>query len=240
MCVFGFLGVGNPSLWVLDSDMNPRLIHEFKTNGNLTTTHIRHAVLPIKFEAADDMRIDVGSIHAANLGKGNVINKRNFAKEHTINIPINTTEQVVAYQSLSTFEYEAGSSTTNKKKSRLLSVQFFIEAPATGSGQVTFRIGLGTVVGGTSILASQYNSVMEYYEDGTQTLITPSIIFTGAYAGSGGGGADLGGQIEVDAEKLDLVAYAGDVFVIEAQNSGAGGGTGAAVNVHVNLEWEEF
>lgn len=234
--MFGFLGVGNPSIWVLNTDGTPLKIHEFKTIGALTTTHIRHPVLPIQFSTSGDMTINVGSINAANLGDGNIVGKQNFTNDHSATLTGAGTELLANYRAKTLFEYKAGTSTDNKRKARLLQIQFYTAPATSGEGTVKFTIDqCSSVSGATWADVAQYDSVMEYDEAGTPTISKRAIVrFTGYSAGSGNQ-ADFGGDVSFDADRLGLVAYAGDIFTIRAENLDSG-----TVDVYVGLNWEEI
>ena len=234
--MFGFLGVGNPSIWVLDSDGQPLKIHEFKTIGALTSTHVRHPVLPVQFETVGNMTINVGSISASNLGDGNIVGKQNFTDDNTVSITGTGTTVLANYQAVSSFEYKAGTSTTNKRKARLLQIQFYCAPAISNAGTIKFTIDqCSSVAGATWADASQYNSVMQIDTAGTPTVVKNAITRFVGYTTGGGNAADFGGDVSFDADRLGLVAYAGDIFTIRAENIDSG-----EVAVSVGLNWEEI
>ena len=234
--MFGFLGVGNPSIWVLNNDGQPLKIHEFKTIGALTTTHIRHPVLPVQFETSGDMTINVGSINGANLGNGNIVGKQNFTNEHTVTLTGAGTGLLANYRSKESFEYKAGTSTQNKRKARLLQIQFYVAPSTSGTGTIKFTIDqVSSVAGASWSDVDQYGSVMEYDEAGTPTTIKRAITRYASYSTGVGAQADFGGDVSFDADRLGLVAYAGDIFTIRAENLDTG-----TVDVYVGLNWEEI
>lgn len=234
--MFGFLGVGNPSIWVLDNDGQPLKIHEFKTIGALTSTHVRHPVLPVQFETSGDMTINIGSINAANLGNGESISKQNFTSDNTSSLVGAGTTIIANYRAVESFEYKAGTSASNKRKARLLQIQFYCAPAISGSGSVKFSVDQCSSVAGASWEnVKQYNSVMQVDTAGTPTIAKRTLTRFVSYTAGGGNAADFGGDVSFDADRLGLVAYAGDIFTIRAENVNTG-----SVAVSVGLNWEEI
>jgi hypothetical protein len=233
--IFGFLGVGNPSFWVLNSDGQPLRIHTMETIGALTSTHIRHPSLPICMESSGAMSVKSGSLHASIFGKGDLLARQNFANEHSVTVGSGATVVLANYRAVTDFEYRAGETTGNKKKAILLQAQFYVDPPSSGSGTIRFTISQASSVASASWAdADQYNSVMEVDTAGTPTVASTIITRYASYAGSTGGRADFGGSNDVDAERLGLVGYAGDIFTLRAENIDT-----TSVTARVSLNWEE-
>lgn len=237
--MYGFLGVGNISYWVMSSKGIPIKIHEFETIGALQSTHVRHPILRYQAETSGDMDIKVGSVVIQTLGLGEPLNTSVFTKDHSVSLLGSETDVIVNYQSVSSFEYKSGTSTINKRKARLLKVQFFIDPPASGTGVVKFSlVKVDSISSAVWTNLKQFESTLQYDTTGTLTGETEKLISYVSYNASGGfffGGNDFGGSSIIDSDRLDLTIYPGEFFSIKAENLDS-----TTVTCRAILTFEEF
>lgn len=231
--MFGFLGVANPTFWILDKYGKPIKIHEFETIGSLQTTHLRTPVLPITMETSGDAKILSGSWQACVLGDSLSSFSQGFSNVHTAVINAGQTGLIVNYQAVVDFEYKPLITTKNKKKARLLRFQFFVDSPANGTGTVIFKIDAAMqVINPVWTEVSPYRSIMQYDVVGTAVPFANSITEFVGYSSSNRGSVSTGQSF--NAEVLNLTAYTGDMFTIYAENIGS-----ADVTVRISFNWEE-
>lgn len=235
--MYGFLGVGNISFWVLDSKGIPKKIHEFETIGKLQSTHVRNPTLRFQAETSGDMELKIGSVVIQTFGTGEPLNTLFFTKDHSISLLGSETDTIVTYRNVASFEYKAGTSISNKKRARLLNAQFFIDPPASGTGVVRFSVTRpSSIATPTWVNLEQYNSVLEYDVSGTVSGESDKLIkFIPYMAATGNSGVDLGGEGSIDSDRLDLTAYPGDLISVKAENLGSN-----TVTCRVVLSFEEL
>lgn len=234
--MFGYLGVGNPSFYVLDSDGNVRLVHQFKTIGNLTTPHVRHPALPIQMETDGAAELRTASIHASIWGRGEFVNRQNFADDVETSVASGATETLANYRVVTDFEYKPGVTTLNKRKARLVATNFFIDKPATGEGVLLFELGIAASVAAPSYSNfSPFQSILEKDTAGTATPARTVLYRNLSYDGGGFLGGGEGGSVDFGALALTLDAYAGDQLFVRVTNRNT-----TTVTARADINWQEI
>lgn len=245
---FGYLGVANPTLWIKKDVWY--ILHQYKTEGLLTGTHVNSPVFPMRIDAENGIEVRSGSWNGGTLGQGSSVGKRGFTFPNTViaagtgpdqgsmtlvGTNVNT---IVLFRSKSTFN-----GVSNNVKARLSSYEFVVEVP---SGNVVGTVVMQIIGNPTLSGAATYSdinansSIMEYdhtpgtgasvtYASGGSVLLTTSL----NYIGTAKGGAVA--KTSIDAESIGAFAYAGDQFAIIAKDLAGNG-----VNVRVALNWEEL
>jgi hypothetical protein len=231
--MFGYLGVANPA-WQIKLGGRWQLLGTLQTEGLLEATHISNPVLPISVEAKGAMRIRTASWNGGTLGSSPMAGGRFFEGTGTETLSGTNLETIATFRNKATFQTVA-----NRVKAKLIRYHFFIDAPASGTGTVQFKIVKNATLAGVPAWTDidTNNSVIEY--DTTATYSSAGRpIFTEwlSYSSSPGGGAKAAGDISQEAENYGLFLLPEETATITAQN--VSGNTNVVVRIAFN--WTEL
>lgn len=231
---YAYLGVADSSLYIYASERGRTLLHRIHTQGRLTDTHISSPRFPVAVETSGAMTVKTASWNAGTFGpivETGVGRPFHYASSGAVLSGTNKST-LANFRNMTTFN-----SLPNKKSARLISFEFFVDAPATGDGTVEFKIYRNATLSGTPSYTevSAGNSIVEY--DTTATYLSDGFGSLTKWVGYvGANKAGSASATIVDAAKMGLFAHHGDTFTVTAQN--VAGNTGVTVRVAFN--WEEF
>lgn len=231
---YGYLGVASPSLYTYPVGRGRTLLARIDTQGVIKGTHISDPKFPISFETSGAMTIKAASIAAGTygnpfepgIGRPFHFQSNGGALSTTVLKTLGNFYNPITFLGL-----------TNRKVARLISFEFYVDIPASGTGTVEFRIFKNATLTGTPsyTAVSANNSIISVdttaqYASGGFANITRWVSYVGANRG-GSAAANV-----INAAQYGLIARPGDIFTITAQN--VAGDT--AVNVRAAFNWEEY
>lgn len=234
--MFGYLGVANPA-WQIKLGGRWQLLGTLQTEGLRTATHVDNPVLPLGFKASGAMTIRTASWNGGKLGGGanEAAGSRFFEATLTGTLSGTNVLTLGTFRNRATFQGE-----TNRVKAVLLRYHYFVDAPATGTGTVEFKIRKNATMSGTAswVDVDTNNSILETdktrtYSSGGWSILTEWLGYSSSTAASGSKG---GGEVSASADEFGLFLLPGEEAVITAQN--VAGSTN--VGVRAAYKWSEL
>ena len=231
---YGYLGVASPILMFYAPGAGRVKIADIRTQGLLFSTHIKSPYFPVSMKSDGAMVVKSSSWAAGYIGTA-------FEVGQGRPFHFSNGGHTVAGTAITTIGNFRASETYNgnptRKAARLVSFNFFVDSPGSGSGVVEFKIIKNATLSGTPSYTdvSAGNSIMQLdstaaYDSGGIQSETSWVGYISANR-SGGTGSTV-----IDASRVGLVAYPGDVFTITAQNVD---GTSTVI-VRTKFNWEEY
>lgn len=231
--LFGYLGVANP-VYQIKIYGRWHTLGTIETEGLLDFTHIDNPVLPIGFKSSNGMTVSCASANAGKMGDSDNIGARSFSSTSSATLSGTTKNTIVTFRNKATFQ-----GIENRVKAKLIRYEFFVDAPASGTGTVQFRIEKNAVLTGTPTWVDNdtLNSIIEAdtvadYDSGGRTIF---VEHAGYSSGTGNATKSAGGLTQ-DAESFNLFLQPNETATITAQN--VSGNTNVVVRTVFN--WIEL
>lgn len=237
---FGYLGVA-PIFFAMKRRASDELVplYTIAINGTTTTTHIGNPILPmcVRVEktsgTTNEIKIITASWLAGIMGDHNDVSGRNFTVKGSGTLSGTNKLTLGNFHNKTTFN-----SRTNKIKAVLVSYQFFVDIPASGTGTVEFELRRNATLTGTPAYSDvdTTNSIIELdsalsYSSGGSLMLPEWIAYSSQ--GSGKSASNFG---PASALLRNLFLYPDEVATLTAQN--VYGSTN--VTVRYSFTWTEL
>ena len=211
---FGYLGVASPVFWIKRGEW--QVLGTIETEGVLTSTHINNPVLPISAHTSGGMTLKTASWAAGVMGDGSPVGARYFPAVVTATLSGTDVATLGTFRNKTTYQ-----TLTNKVQTKAIRYSLHVDAPASGSGTVEFRIIKNATLAGVPAWSDidTANSVIEV--DGTATYDSDGHVLIYdwiGYASGTGGAAKIAGDADLDVAEIGLFLYPGETATITAQN----------------------
>ena len=232
--MFGYLGVANP-VYEIKLGGQWFALGTIETEGRLTSTHISNPVLPITARADGAMTIRTASWNGGRVGGDTFVGARFFCRDISETLDAGAKGTMGTFRNKSTYQGE-----TNRVKALLVRYEFSVDAPASGSGTVQFRIEKNANLAGnpTWVDNDTTNSVIDLdavqtYASGGKTIFVEHV----GYASGSGNSPKAGGSVSQQADSFGLFLLPNETATITAQNVGV---TNTNVVTRAVFNWIEL
>ena len=175
------------------------------------------------------MALKTASWNAGVIGDGSPVGGRYFPAVVTATLTGTAVATMGSFRNKTVYQ-----ATANKVKAKALKYSLHVDAPASGSGTVEFRIIKNATLSGAPswVDIDTTNSVMEVdsaatYDSGGRDLIYQWV----GYASGAGGAAKIAGEELAQVEQVGLFLYPGERVTITAQN------VSGSENVTCRIAW---